>query len=122
MQKSSIEYYICNDNELNEAGLKGALSTAKALENEKIEARLNTLPKPEDIDEIYIADYMTEHSPEDFQGLMDSSVRLWQYKLDKQAISQETTSLERLWTFKNFILFDLNEKPFDNGKFLSTMK
>lgn len=107
---------------MNEAGLKGALSTAKALENEKIEARLNTLPKPEDIDEIYIADYMTEHSPEDFQGLMDSSVRLWQYKLDKQAISQETTSLERLWTFKNFILFDLNEMPFDNGKFLSTMK
>lgn len=68
---------------MNEAGIKGALSTAGALENEKIEARLIILPKPDGIDKIDIADYMKDHFPEDFKGLMDSSIRVWQYKLNK---------------------------------------
>ena len=76
LTKGLKRVFICNDNELNAAGLKGALSTAEALENEKIEARLITLPKPDSIDKIDIADYMKEHRPEDFKGLMGSSVRL----------------------------------------------
>ena len=113
LTKGLKRVYICNDNELNAAGLKGALSTAEALENEKIEARLITLPKPEGIDKIDIADYMKEHSPEDFKGLMGSSVRLWQYKLNKQVISQKATSFERLRAFKSFISIDLDGMPFD---------
>jgi len=105
--------YICNDNELNEAGLKGALSTAEVLESEQIEARLIILPKPDGIDKIDIADYMKEHSPEDFKGLMGSSVRVWQYKLDKQVISQEATYLERYSDFKIFISSGLARMPFD---------
>ena len=112
LTKGLKRVYICNDNELNEAGLKGALSTAKVLESEKIEARLIILPKPVNIDKIDIADYMKEHSPEDFKGLMGSSVRLWQYKLDKQTISQEA-SFEWLRAFKNFISIDLDGMPFD---------
>ncbi len=77
LTKGLKRVYICNDNESNEAGLKGALRTAEALENENIEARLIILPKPDGIDEIDIADYMKEHSPEEFKGLMDSSVRVW---------------------------------------------
>jgi len=98
---------------LNGAGLKGALSTAEALENGQIEARLITLPKLEGIDKIDIADYMKDHSPEDFKWLMGSSLRLWQYKLDKQVVSQEATSLDRLRAFKSFISIDLDGMPFD---------
>ena len=108
LTKGLKRVYVCNDNELNGAGLQGALSTAEALENEQIEALLIILPKPEGIDKIDIADYMKDHSPEDFKGLMGSSVRLWQYKLNKQVISQKATSLERLSAFKRFISFDLN--------------
>ena len=113
LTKRLKQVFICNDNESNESGLKGALSTAKALENEKIEARIIILPKPPDIDKIDIADYMKEYGSEDFKGLMGSSVRLWQYKLNKQVISQEATNLERLRAFRNFISIDLDGMLFD---------
>lgn len=58
LTKGLKRVYICNDNELNEAGLKSTLSTAEALEKEKIEARLIILPKSDGIDKIDIADYM----------------------------------------------------------------
>jgi P4 family phage/plasmid primase-like protien len=120
LTKGLKRVYICNDNESNGAGLKGALSTAEALENEQIEARLIILPKPDSIDKIDIADYMRDHSPEDFKGLMDSSVRLWQYKLNKQVISQKATSLERLSAFRSFISIDLAGMSFDEwGVFVS---
>jgi len=95
--------YICNDNEANNAGLKGALSTAEALESAGIETRLIELPKPEGIDKIDIADYMKEHIPEDFNELIDSSLRLWDFKLNQQVIKESSTSLERLRAFKSFI-------------------
>ena len=113
LTKGLKRVFICNDNELNAAGLKGALSTAEALENEKIEARLITLPKPDSIDKIDIADYMKEHRPEDFKGLMGSSVRLWQYKLNNQVISQVATSFDRIKAFRSFILTDLDGMSFD---------
>lgn len=99
--------YICNDNEENKAGLKGALSTAEALEGARIEARIIELPKPEGLDKIDIADYMKDHSPDDFKGLIESSVRLWSYKLNQQVIPASSTSLEKIKAFKNFILNDL---------------
>jgi DNA primase len=80
LTKGLKRVYICNDNESNEVGLKGALRTAEALENENIEARFIILPKTDGIDKIDIADYMKKHSPEDFKGLMGSSVRVWQYR------------------------------------------
>lgn len=100
--------YICNDNEANQAGLKGALSTAEAIESEGIEARIIELPKPEGIDKIDIADYMKVHTPEDFSELVDSSVRLWDYKLSQQVVKASSTSLERLRGFKSFISNDLH--------------
>ena len=105
--------YICNDNEANEAGIEGALSTAEALESAGIETRLIVLPKPEGIDKIDIADYMKEKSPEDFRGLIYSSLRLWTYKLNQQVIPASATSLERLRAFKVFISNDLHLMQLD---------
>jgi len=39
--------YICQDNELSQAGLKGALQTARTLAEHKIDTRLVTLPLSE---------------------------------------------------------------------------
>jgi DNA primase len=99
---------ICNDNEVNEAGIKGAIETAEILEAAGIEARLIELPKPVDRDKIDIADYMKDHSPEDFKGLMDSSVRLWDFKLNQQIIPASFASLERYRAYKSFISNDLH--------------
>ncbi|RXA21712.1 hypothetical protein EQO05_00180 [Methanosarcina sp. MSH10X1] len=105
--------YICNDNEENEAGIKGALKTAEALERARIETRLIILPKPEGCDKIDIADYMKEYSPEDFKKLMDSSMELCDYLLEQQVISTTSTSTTRLKAFKVFAVNDLSFMPDD---------
>lgn len=99
---------ICNDNEVNEAGIKGAFKTAEMLEAAGIEARLIILPKPEGIDKIDIADYMKEHNRDDFKELIDSSIRLWDFKLKQVEIKASLTSMERLRAFRTFISNDLH--------------
>lgn len=99
---------ICNDNEVNEAGIKGAIKTAEMLEAAGIEARLIILPKPEGIDKIDIADYMKEHNRDDFKELIDSSIRLWDFKLKQVEIKASLTSMERLRAFHTFISNDLH--------------
>jgi hypothetical protein len=113
LAKGLKRVYVCNDNEANETGLKGALSTAEALESTGIETRLIELPKPGGIDKIDIADYMKEHRQEDFKGLIESSVRLWDYKLNQQVIQASVTSLERHGAFKLFISNDLHSMQLD---------
>ncbi len=102
--------YICNDNEANEVGIKGALATGEALEAEGIETRIIKLRKPEGIDKIDVADYLKTFSdPRDvFSCLMqEESVRLWKYKLNQQVIKDNSTSDERLRAFRTFIANDL---------------
>jgi len=113
LTKNLKRVYICNDNEANKTGLKGALSTAEALEKAGIETRLIELPKPDGLDKIDIAEYMKDHSPEDFKKLMDSSVRLWNYKLNQVVIPASSTSLERLRAFRTFISNDLHLMQLD---------
>ncbi len=107
LAKGLSRVYICNDNEANKAGLKGALNTAEALEEAGIETRLITLPKPDGVDKIDIADYMKEHNREDFNELLDSSIRLWDFKLNQVEIKASLTSVERLRAFRTFISKDL---------------
>lgn len=109
LTKGLKRVYICNDNEKNKTGLKGALSTAEEIEGAGIEARLIELPKPEGIDKIDIADYMKDHSPDDFRGLIESSVSLWAYKLNQQVIKDSSTSVERSRAFEDFIQNDLKK-------------
>ncbi|HWR25403.1 MAG TPA: CHC2 zinc finger domain-containing protein, partial [Methanosarcina sp.] len=100
--------YICNDNEENEAGIKGALITAEALEGAGIETRIITLTKPDNISKIDIADYMKDHSAEDFNELIESSVGLWTYKLNQVVIPASSTSVDRIRAFSAFISNDIH--------------
>ncbi len=114
LAKGLSRVYICNDNEANKAGLRGALNTSEALEGAGIETRLITLPKPAGVDKIDIADYMKEHSREDFKELIDSSIRLWDFKLNHVEIKASLTSVERLRAFRTFISNDL--RGMDQGE------
>jgi len=58
---------ICNDNEDNQAGAKGALATAACLDREGVDVRLVTLPRPADVSKIDLADFLKSHTAEDFQ-------------------------------------------------------
>jgi len=62
--------YICNDNEENRAGEKGALATAQYLENQGVKTKLIQLPRAEGMEKVDLADYLKEHSAEDLRQLM----------------------------------------------------
>jgi DNA primase catalytic core len=64
---------ICNDNEDNQAGMKGALATAGFLDREGVDVRLVTLPRPADVSKIDLADFLKHHLTEDFQSLCDQA-------------------------------------------------
>jgi DNA primase len=52
--------YIANDNEESGAGLKGALSTAHALFEAGRDVRIVALPRPDDVEKIDLADFLSQ--------------------------------------------------------------
>jgi DNA primase catalytic core len=64
------QVYICNDNEKNESGMKGALATADFLEGEGKTVFLVRLPRIDGVDKVDLCDYLKEHSYDDFERLM----------------------------------------------------
>jgi hypothetical protein len=66
--------YVCMDNEENKEGEKGALETARHLFNNGVNAYVVTLPRPDGIDKVDLADYLKEHSPDDLKRLLSIAV------------------------------------------------
>lgn len=62
--------YIINDNEKNEAGLKGALKTGKYLTEKGRNVFIVMLPKPEGIDKVDLNDYLRDHTADDLRKEM----------------------------------------------------
>lgn len=63
--------YICQDNEISEAGLKGALQTAAQLTKNGIEVLLVALPRPAGVDKVDVNDFFRAGATaEDFEALM----------------------------------------------------
>ena len=58
--------YICNDNEINNAGSEGAKAIAWSLIGKGVEVKIVTLPKDEGVDKIDVAEYLRDHSKEEF--------------------------------------------------------
>lgn len=64
--------YICNDNEINQAGAEGAKAIAWSLIKKDIEVKIVTLPKEEDKDKIDVAEYLRDHTKEEFLKILKS--------------------------------------------------
>jgi P4 family phage/plasmid primase-like protien len=62
--------YICNDNEVNQAGLEGAKAIAWSLIERGIEVKIVTLPKDDGVDKIDVAEYLRDHTREDFMDVL----------------------------------------------------
>ena len=99
--------YICNDNETNNAGSKGAISTGEFLEANGITTRLVTLPRPDGVEKIDLAEYLRDHIAEDFKALFDTAVSVWTVKLSRQPISDD--AVENVKTTKKFITEELSQ-------------
>ncbi len=70
--------YVCNDNDGTEEeegpGDEGAFKTIDYLTENGLEVLYIQLPRPNDVDKIDLADYMKDHTVEDFRSLMDNAV------------------------------------------------
>ena len=98
--------YLCNDNEDNEAGLKGAISTAEYLEANGITTRLIALPRAEGVEKIDLAEYLRDHGVEEFKALFDTAVSVWNVKLSRQPVGGD--AVENVKAAKKFIAEELS--------------
>lgn len=96
--------YICNDNEDNNAGFEGAVSTAEYLESNGVSVKLIELPRPDGVDKIDLAEYLTSNTSADFRQLPMQSV--WVIKLDATTIPDN--AMDKAKAVRDFIVHDLS--------------
>ena len=82
LTKNINAIYIINDNEENEAGLKGALKTGKYLAQRGRNVFLVMLPKPAGIKKIDLNEYLKDHSADDLQKLMTNAKSIIEIMID----------------------------------------
>ncbi|HID42959.1 MAG TPA: hypothetical protein EYP30_04145 [Archaeoglobaceae archaeon] len=59
--KHAEAVYILNDNEANKAGETGALKTARVLSKAGVNVKIGTIPRPEDVGKVDLADFIVGH-------------------------------------------------------------
>jgi DNA primase catalytic core len=74
---------IINDAEANQAGERGALKTAVHLFRQGVDARIGTLPRPEGVEKVDIADYLKTHGREEFCQIMAEAKPILDVHLDR---------------------------------------
>lgn len=62
--------YICNDNEINQAGLEGAKAIAWSLIEKGVEVKIVTIPKEDGADKIDVAEYLRDHTKKEFLNVL----------------------------------------------------
>jgi len=77
--------YICNDNEVSNAGGEGTLATAQMLWEHGKVAKLITLPRPAGVSKIDLNDYLIANSPDEFKNLLPTAKTLLDLKIDQIA-------------------------------------
>jgi len=75
--------YIINDNEKNEAGLKGALKTGKYLTEKGRNVFIVMLPRPDGVDKVDLNDYLKDHTADDLKKVMREAKSLPQVLIDQ---------------------------------------
>lgn len=103
--KNKSEVIICNDNEDNGTGTKGAIATAEYLESRGLPVRVIELPRPDGVDKIDLAEFLQDNSKEDFLKLESNNV--WEIKLRSQNIPDK--AIDRFRAAKMFIQNELKQ-------------
>lgn len=82
--------YICNDNEVSNAGGDGTLATAEMLWHNGKVAKIVTLPRPAGVDKVDLNDFLSnpDQGPEAFKKLMASAKPLLDLKVEEYANAQ----------------------------------
>ena len=100
MTKNINQVVICNDNEDTESGKEGALDTVEYLKTKGIHVRIVELPRESGIDKIDLADYLRDHTANEFKDLINESLSLEKVKLSDVPISiDHTENVKRSLSF-----------------------
>ncbi|HOS45992.1 MAG TPA: CHC2 zinc finger domain-containing protein [Paludibacter sp.] len=75
--------YIINDNEDNQAGLKGALRTGKYLTEKGRNVFLVELPRPAGVSKVDLNEYFIDHTTDDLKGLMKNAKSVLEILIDQ---------------------------------------
>lgn len=92
LTRSTRRLVICNDAEVNGAGLAGALDTATALHRSGRDVRIAELPRASHVDKIDVNEFLKAHGPEVFRTLLAGAPRLTEHLI--AAIPAETSKLD----------------------------
>jgi DNA primase len=84
-----LKVYLCNDNEQSGTGEKGALATARYLEEQGVKAYLISLPRPAEQDKLDLAEFLRDQGAEALDNLYKSALRLPDYRLIHQLLPRE---------------------------------
>ncbi|MFA5181442.1 MAG: CHC2 zinc finger domain-containing protein [Syntrophales bacterium] len=83
LTRNAKSIFIINDNDTNEAGLKGALKTGKYLTEQGRNVFLVELPKPDKKDKIDLNEYLKNHTADDLRELMKKAKSVLEILIDK---------------------------------------
>lgn len=99
--KNIKKIYICNDNDGTEEeegpGDEGAFKTIDYLTENGLEVLYIQLPRPDDVDKIDVADYMKDHTGEEFRVLMDNAVVHKAAKVARSYRMNDTGNAQRMY-------------------------
>ena len=108
--------YICNDNELSEAGENGAIKTALLLKNEGVDAKIILLPK-ENLDKMDVAEYFLRHTKSEFDAVKEHSRDILVHLLNKvqpstcsDATIAKTENVKKAVEFAKTILTNITDE------------
>jgi len=96
--------YVCNDNEVNRSGEKGAIATAEFLEAKGIAVELIELPRVAGVEKIDLAEFLSNHDSEALMSLPRNNV--WNIKL--QAVAVPSDAVEKAQAILKFIKSELH--------------
>ena len=80
--------YICNDNEVSNAGSDGTMATAEMLWQSGKVAKLITLPRPAGVDKVDLNDFLSTHGADAFKKLLPTAKSILDLKVDEYAAAQ----------------------------------
>lgn len=104
LTKRAQTVYLVPDAEENEAGIKGAIDTASALEDLGKAAYIVQLPRPEGVEKIDVTDFLRDNGKEAFDKLIEQAKTPLQLEIDE--IASKKLNLIRL----SEVLSPLKEK------------
>jgi DNA primase len=102
--KHAETVYLLNDNEANKAGEIGALKTARVLNKASVNVKIGTIPRPEGVDKVDLADFIVEKgdkAKEQVDILLAEAVDILTFEL--QQIPEDTDKLELVDKIKDVL-------------------